>query len=226
MLADNFMWFPGPGPDGMSEVEGETTDAWFSRKGAFELLSFNFSMTQSDLLVPDRKVQQASFSARKSALEQAFKQGAADRSGDIEAAEEAVRAKFEAFTVTKMMDLASPKLYKACSTGTRFPAAMLALRKPGGEYLLYIQFIFRDVAVTGITWDGGEGDKLPQETLTFTFKAMGLQYIKQAPRGQMGDRPPQEWRWSTATNSSTLEIQGLPKAPDYVTLSTGGKRPS
>jgi type VI secretion system secreted protein Hcp len=208
MLADNFMWFPGPGPDGMSEVEGETTDAWFSRKGAFELLSFNFSMTQSDLLVPDRKVQQAS------------------RSGDIEAAEEAVRAKFEAFTVTKMMDLASPKLYKACSTGTRFPAAMLALRKPGGEYLLYIQFIFRDVAVTGITWDGGEGDKLPQETLTFTFKAMGLQYIKQAPRGQMGDRPPQEWRWSTATNSSTLEIQGLPKAPDYVTLSTGGKRPS
>jgi type VI secretion system Hcp family effector len=224
MLADNFMWFPGPGADGASEVEGETTDAWFAKKGAFELLSFTFSMTQSDLLIPESKVKQASFNAKREALMKAFQKGDADRSADIEAAEEAVRAKFEAFTITKIMDLASPKLYKACSTGTRFPSAMLALRKPGGEYLLYIQFIFRDVAVTSITWGGGEGEKAPSETITFTFKAMGLQYIKQAPRGQMGDRPPQEWRWSTASNSSTLEIQGLPKAPDYVTGSTPGKR--
>ena len=73
--------------------------------------------------------------------------------------------KFQEFTVTKFVDYASPMLYKAlCKCGhkgqdrVRIPTAMLSMRKPGGGYMPYMEFTFKDVVITKIEWDGGEGD--------------------------------------------------------------------
>lgn len=226
------MWFPN------SDVAGETTDGWFSQKNAFEVRKFKFNLKTSDLVIPpagEAAAKKAGFEARKAALQQALPaslgglgQGDKDRSASINMAQgaartqadrAAVRAKFSEFRITKDIDYASPKLYKACTTGDPFPSAILALRKPGGQHVLYIQFIFRDVTVTSIDWDGGEGDKPPSEDIDFEFKAMGFQYTKQTSTGQANSAP-QIWLWSTATNTSTLEIRNLPPAPDFVSAAS------
>src|SRR5690349_10461533 len=87
--------------------------------------------------------------------------------------------KFGSFTITKPVDLASVPLYQACSEGRMFPSVMMATRKAGGAQFVYLQFLFRKVWVTGIEWSGGGGEKAPEETVTLSFKAMGVQYVAQ-----------------------------------------------
>jgi type VI protein secretion system component Hcp len=183
MTGDNFMWFPEKSG---SQIHGETTDDWFSKKKAFELINFSFNMT---------------------AAEATEGKGAAGSS--------AGKAKFGAFTIDKAVDSASVPLYKACSMGTVFPTIMLAIRKVGGSPLLYLQYIFRYNQVTGITWNGGSGTERPKETLTFSFKAMGVQYIQQMADGREGNK--QQWSWNTSDQGGcTLDIKGIEPAPNFL----------
>jgi type VI protein secretion system component Hcp len=183
MTGDNFMWFPEKGGQ---KIQGETTDDWFSKRKAFELLSFSFTMTCE---------------------ESTEAKGATGAS--------AGKAKFGSFTVGKTVDSASVPLYKACSMGTIFPTIMLAIRKAGGSGLLYLQYIFRYSQVTGITWSGGSGSEAPKETMVFSFKAMGVQYIQQQADGREGNR--QQWSWNTADQGgSTLDIKGIEPAPNFL----------
>ena len=54
MAADNFLWFPEPAKGGSAaqvrpaQPEGETTDTWFSKKKALEVLSFSFGVSQAE----------------------------------------------------------------------------------------------------------------------------------------------------------------------------------
>ncbi len=55
--------------------------------------------------------------------------------------------------------------------------------------------------------------------MTFSFKAMGFQYIAQAADGGVGRK--QAWSWNTATQndkqgSPSLEIAGIESAPDFL----------
>lgn len=184
-IGDNFMWFP----EGGARPMGETTDSWFAAKKAFEVWDFKFNMSNSE-----------STEASSGSLG-----GKGGGSG---------KAKFGEFSISKAVDAASVPLYKACSLGTRFATVLLAIRKAGGSHLLYMQFIFRDCQVTGITWNGGEGDDSPTEDMTFAFKAMGFQYIPQDPDGHSGI--PLSWSWNTAVDQGTLEMKGLPAAPNFL----------
>ena len=52
MAADNFLWFPAAATGGLlsgksTQPEGETTDSWFSKKQATEVLSFGFGASQA-----------------------------------------------------------------------------------------------------------------------------------------------------------------------------------
>ncbi len=178
-----------PEKSGGAKVEGETADTFFVHKKAFELRNFQFTMDN------------------KEAVDSGSKGSAAGR------------AKFQEFEIEKDIDAASVPLYKACSLGTLIPTIMLAVRKAGGSSLLYVQYIFRYVHVTGITWGGGAGDSPPTERMTFSFKAMGFQYITQTADGGVGRR--QSWSWNTATQndkqgSPSLDIAGIESAPDFL----------
>jgi type VI protein secretion system component Hcp len=91
---------------------------------------------------------------------------------------------------------------------------MLAVRKSGGTNLLYIQYIFRMVFVTGINWGGGGGEEAPRETIKFKFGAMGIQYISQKPDGSEGIKI--QGLWSTTTNKPSLDVPGLSAAPSFL----------
>lgn len=180
--SDNFMWFP---QDSGSQISGETTDYFFSTKGAFEVSRFRFNIEGEEA------------TEQKSA-------GAA--SG---------KAKFGSFTVEKWVDSASIPLYKACCQATIFPSIMLAVRMSGGNNLIYLQYVFRYNQITGVDWEGGSGEDRPTESVTFIFKAMGMQYIPQTAAGGEGTK--QYWSWNTANQGSPgLNIQGIDPAPPFL----------
>jgi len=189
MAADNFLWFPAAATGGLltgkaTQPEGETTDNWFSKKKGLEVLSFSFGVTQ------------------------------AETSGSGSTGAGAGKAKFEEFSIEKFVDLASVPLYNACTAGAHFPSVMLAVRKAGGTNLLYLQYIFRMVFVTGINWSGGSGEEAPKETIKFKFGAMGIQYIQQLASGAEGTKI--QGLWSTTTNKPSLDVPGLSAAPTFL----------
>lgn len=195
MACDNFLWFPAAATGGLlseaaTKPQGETTDNWFSKKGAFECLSVSFGVSQ------------------------------AETTGSSTTGAAAGKAKFEEFSIEKFVDLASVPLYNACTAGAHFPSVMLAIRKAGGSNLLYLQYIFRQVFVTGINWSGGGGEEAPKETIKFKFGAMGIQYARQLSTGAGGT--PIQALWSTTTNKPTLDVPGLSAAPQFLATRQGG----
>jgi type VI protein secretion system component Hcp len=126
------------------------------------------------------------------------------------------KGKFGAFSIDKVVDAATVPLYKACTQATIFPSICLAIRKVGGDFLIYMEYIFRYNQITGIDWDGGAGSERPKETITFSFKAMGLQYVAQKPDGTP-DRP-QQWSWNVSDQGGggTLVVAGIDPAPDFI----------
>jgi type VI protein secretion system component Hcp len=171
--------------DSGSQIQGETTDLYFANKGAFELSSFTFNLSGNE--ATEAKT-------------------AGTASG---------KAKFGSFTVEKVVDSASVPLYKACCQATVFPSIMLAVRKAGGDQLIFMQYIFRYNQLTGVTWNGGSGSERPKETIVFTFKAMGVQYIPQLASGREGTK--QQWSWNTTNQGAPgLTISGIEAPPDFL----------
>lgn len=189
MAADNYLWFPAAATGGLlqgkaSQPEGESTDDWFSKKKAVQIASFGFGVAQ------------------------------AETSGSGTGGASAGKAKFEEFTIEKDVDQASAPLFVACVAGAHYPSIMLVIRKAGGGNLLYLQYIFRQVFVTGINWSGGSGEENPKESIKFKFGAMGIQYVQQLPTGGEGKK--MQGSWSTVSNQATLDIVGLSGAPSYL----------
>jgi type VI secretion system secreted protein Hcp len=193
MPADNFLYFPTAATGGLlgqhTKPEGETTDSVFGgdKYKALEILSFSFGLTQ------------------------------AETAGSGSSGAGIGRVKFDEFQIEKYVDRSSVPLYNACAAGGHFPDVLLLIRKPGGNNLLYLQFIFRMVFVTNISWSGGGGDETPKETIKFKFGAIGMQYQQQDAKGQpvSGDGR-KSAAWSASTNKNELKVPGLDNAPDYL----------
>lgn len=189
MAADNFLYFPSAATGGLltgkaTQPEGESTDDWMSKKKAVEIASFTFGMAQ------------------------------ADTTSSGTTGSSVGKAKFEEFAIEKDVDQASAPLFVACTAGAHFPSLMLIIRKAGGSNLLYIQYIFQQVFVTGVNWSGGGGEENMKESIKFKFGALGIQYIQQLPNGQEGKK--MSASWSVVTNAPTLEVPGGAAAPSYL----------
>jgi len=172
MAVDNFLWFPAAATGGLigdagTKPQGESTDKWFSTKGALECLSISFGASQADTTT-----------------------SGTSGSG-------AGRAKFEEFQIEKFVDLASVPLFQACAAGAHFPSMMLCLRKPGGSNLLYLQYIFRQVFVVNISYSGGSGEEQPKEVIKFKYNALGIQYVRQLATGAGGTPIQAMWSLAT-----------------------------
>ena len=195
MPSDNFLWFPTAATGGnlkgnSTQPTGESTDNWMgmdSSYKAMEVRNFSFGLTM------------------------------AQTGGSATGGASAGKVKFNEFSITKDVDKASVPLYQACTAGAHFPYVMLAVRKAGGSNLLYLQYIFGMVFVTGIDYSGGSGDDNPQETIKFIYGALGIQYVRQKPDGT-GDSPLQGM-WNQLANNPTLTIQGLSGPPQFIPAS-------
>jgi len=102
------------------------------------------------------------------------------------------------------------------TAGAHFDTVMLANRKAGGAQLLYLQYCFRMVFVTSISWSGGGGEESPKETIKFKFGAMGIQYVRQKSTGEAdtSGSGKQIALWSVVNNKPTLDCGDLPAKAD------------
>jgi len=92
------------------------------------------------------------------------------------------KIKFNEFTIKKTVDKASPVLFKACATGSHYKSVTLTMRKAGGDPnsagTPFLTFKFGTVFTTKIDWSG-PGDEGPEESITFVYGTLAVQYMPQ-----------------------------------------------
>ena len=92
------------------------------------------------------------------------------------------RAAFQDLSIVKMMDSASPLLFKACAKGDHLDEVKLELCRAGGDKLTYMEYTLNNVIISSVSVGGGGGGE-PTESVTFNYGKIKLNYIKQARKG-------------------------------------------
>jgi type VI secretion system secreted protein Hcp len=94
------------------------------------------------------------------------------------------------FVVVMPFSSASPQIFKKCVTGDHYQTAALSMRKAGGDQRAagqeFLKYNFGTVFTTKIEW-GGSGDEGPEESITFVYGSLQVQYYPQKPDGSLGD---------------------------------------
>lgn len=78
--------------------------------------------------------------------------------------------------ITKKVDTASPKLFRACANGQHFPVGTIILRKAGSNTKSYLKYTLRDVVITSYqTVPAGKSDT-PEEQISLNFTKVEIKY--------------------------------------------------
>ncbi len=153
MAFDTFCYFTGKSSNGL-EVKGESTDATYSKKSAFEIYSFSWGASNPVTIGS----------------------GTTGTGGG--------KVSISSFNVMKKSDSASPKLFLACAGGDHFPQVDVVMRKAGGKPVEYLLYTFKEVYIESIQWSGSSGgDDTPTESLSMAFGQVNITYTQQKADG-------------------------------------------
>jgi type VI secretion system secreted protein Hcp len=114
----------------------------------------------------------------------------ADRGGGLGAG----RVKYDTLQLKKVVDLATPKLFEACSKGTHIPKAELSYKKAGTEQRPYLVVKLEDILITSVTIgtnseglvEGRAEGGNPVETVEISFTKIEMEYKEQKKGGELG----------------------------------------
>jgi type VI secretion system secreted protein Hcp len=179
MAVDAFIYFIPAG--GMLAVEGETKDLTYKKggsvapMGAFEIKDFSFGCENPTTI------------------------------GSATGGAGAGKCKFNEFTIKKTTDSASPNFFRNCAAGAHYSRVVIDMRKGGGDVgssgLKFLSFTFEVVFTTKIDWSG-PGDEGPEESITFVYGTLIVEYLPQVHEGSdagtMGN--PVKKGWNQITN--------------------------
>lgn len=150
MAFDAFMWLEGGNPP----ANGETTDATYKDKKAFEIYSFSWGASNPVTI------------------------------GSASGGAGAGKVSLSSFNIMKKTDSSSTALFANCCAGTHFDKAHVVLRKAGGTQLPYLTYDFEEVFVDSVQWSGSSGgDDTPTESVSFAFGKVNLEYSPQSTKG-------------------------------------------
>ena|SRR5215469_5679522 len=91
----------------------------------------------------------------------------------------AERADFHDFSVTKVIDKASPKLATACASGEHFNEVKIEVCRAGGDKQKYMEYKLTDVITTSFRLAGSrEGETLPVEQVSFSYGKIEKNYTE------------------------------------------------
>ena len=90
--------------------------------------------------------------------------------------------------ISKFVDIASPKLFEACSTGKHFAkAAIQFLRQSGGSKVKYLEIKIEEILISSIVSDGHKsGDELQTETIGLNYGKIEWVYTAQKRKDGSG----------------------------------------
>lgn len=88
--------------------------------------------------------------------------------------------------IVKIVDKASPVLFKACADGSHIKQAVLTARKAGKDQQEYLKITLTDLLVSSFSTSGNAGDVVPNENVTLNFAKIEWEYKEQKPDGTLG----------------------------------------
>jgi len=105
-------------------------------------------------------------------------------------------ATFSEFSITKLMDAATPKLFEAACKGTHLKEVDIELLRAGGDSpVKYMVIKLKEVLISGVIHDADpKGDsQFPSETINMTYGAIEYTYTKQKPDGTASGNVAAKW---------------------------------
>jgi type VI secretion system secreted protein Hcp len=111
---------------------------------------------------------------------------------------------FNPFSITRKIDKASPTFFQMACAGTAFALVTLVFRKSSGASagagktsgVVYLRFDFKLVAVKTISWS--HNDEGPEETITFEYGGLMVNYAQQEASGKL--KTPVAGGWNRVAN--------------------------
>ena len=101
------------------------------------------------------------------------------------------KATIEAFSFTKQVDAASPKLALDCCTGQHIPKAEINFCQSTGDRLVWMTYKFTDVMVSHYQISGSQqGSDRPQESVSVSFGKWEQSYKPTDKTGKLGGAVP------------------------------------
>lgn len=118
------------------------------------------------------------------------------------------KVQFEAFTITKNIDAASPKLFHTACVGGHYDECVLWLRRAGGSNTkqsgnVYLKFNFKLVMVENIEWS--HGDPAPTESIKFQYGALSIVYYPQNQDGSVNRQGKKNATWDRVLNAKVFD---------------------
>jgi len=104
------------------------------------------------------------------------------------------------FTLTKYLDMSSPKLNEACCKGDNFSEVKITIgRNDKGTVLPIIVYTLKNVVISSVSVGGGSGDK-PVETVTLNYNHITWDYHHQ--KAESSEAGHVETKWDLAMNTN------------------------
>ena len=100
------------------------------------------------------------------------------------------------FTITKLLDASTPKLYEAACKGTHIPEVTIELWRAGGDKpVKYMETKLKEVLVSGVHSNGDPtgSAQFPTETVNLVYGAIEWTYTKQKPDGSAAGNVAAKW---------------------------------
>ncbi|MGH8080986.1 MAG: Hcp family type VI secretion system effector [Lysobacter sp.] len=105
------------------------------------------------------------------------------------------RVNIQNFTFTKLLDIASPKLFEHCCTGQHIPVAIIHLNRAGGDKAKYMEYKLTDVLISSVGRGGdSKGDEdVPLESVSLVFGKCEMTYTKIGIDGKAAGNASSGW---------------------------------
>jgi len=99
------------------------------------------------------------------------------------------------FSIVKLVDAASPKLFEAACKGTHLPEVVIECWRAGGDPVKYMEYKLKEVLISGVISHGNPGGEyqFPTETIKMTYGYMEWTYTKQKADGSAAGNVAAKW---------------------------------
>jgi len=103
-------------------------------------------------------------------------------------------------SITKYLDVSSPKLMARCADGGHIASGLLTVRKAGGDKPVeYLKVTLTDLLVSGVQHSGSGSSDLVMESLSLNFAKFKVEYQLQDEKGK--GSPGGEMGWDVKANT-------------------------
>lgn len=107
------------------------------------------------------------------------------------------RVTFSPITVTKSVDVSSPRLVLASASGQRLQQVIITVGRPGREPFEFLRFTLTGIAISRFAQENTSAGT-PAEVIGLTFATIEIEYIPQRPDGSAGT--PVRMKWDVQRN--------------------------